>query len=149
MNLANLLWDCGWGTSHFRGCLQSFHTLVIHHPEEMESLEGRTVIFGSESGVSLQGHVILNSGEVRHNWLDLIRNLDRYEKPLRRVPALEAALSRSMCDVKVAQRLFRPALLAETYESQLRMLTTSIGDYRCRHKFPPEWPESLSRYIWW
>lgn len=75
----------------------------------------------------VSGHVVLNSGEVRHNWLDIIRNLGRYELPLTRVPALEQALSRSLCDVKVAQRLFRPELLAEAYESHLRMLTTSIG----------------------
>lgn len=110
----------------------------------MEALKGRTLVFGSESGVSLQGHVILNSGEVRHNWLDLIRNLDRYD--LNRVPALEAALSRSVCDIQVTQRLFRPQLLAEVYESHLRMLTTSIGDYRGRYAFPMTWPETLSSY---
>ena len=75
------------------------------------------------------GHIVLNSGEVRHNWLEVIRNLVRYEIPLKRVPALEKALSRSMCEIKVAQRLFRPELLAEAYESHLRMLTTSIGTF--------------------
>lgn len=64
---------------------------------------------------------------MRHNWLDVIRNLRRYEIPLKRVPALEKGLSRSICEIKVAQRLFRPELLAEAYESQLRMLTTSVG----------------------
>ncbi len=69
----------------------------------------------------------MNSGEVRHNWLDLIHNLLRYEIPLKRVPALEKALSRSFCEIKVAQRLFRPELLVEAYESHLRMITTSMG----------------------
>lgn len=55
LKLKDLLWACGWGTSHFRGCLQSFQSLAIHHPEEMGKLAGRTVIFGNESGVSLQG----------------------------------------------------------------------------------------------
>ena len=55
LELKDLIWDCGWGTSHFRGCLQSFQTLVTHHSNEMKTLRGRTVIFGSESGVSLQG----------------------------------------------------------------------------------------------
>lgn len=71
------------------------------------------------------GHVILNSGEVRHNWLDLIRNLEHYDS--NRIPSLEAALSRSFCDINVTQRLYRPQLLAEVYESRLRMLTTSVG----------------------
>ena len=59
LNLKDLVWACGWGTSHFRGCLQSFQSLVTHHPDEMSILAGRTVIFGSDSGVSLQG-ILLN-----------------------------------------------------------------------------------------
>ena len=47
--------DCGWSTNHFTGCLQSFQSLIIHHPEEMGNLAGRTVVFGNESGISLQG----------------------------------------------------------------------------------------------
>lgn len=56
LKLKDLVWACGWGTSHFRGCLQSFQSLITHHPEEMSILAGRTVIFGSDSGVSLQGN---------------------------------------------------------------------------------------------
>jgi len=92
------------------------------------------------------GHVILNSGEVRHNWLDLIRNLNRYDTHLKRIPALQAALSRSLCEIHVAQRRFRPELLAEAYESHLRNLTTSLGNYRSRNKFPKVWPESLDNF---
>ena len=55
LNLKDLLWICGWGTSHFRGCLHSLQTLATHHPKEMSALKGRTLIFGNESGVSLQG----------------------------------------------------------------------------------------------
>lgn len=99
--------------------------------------------------------------------MELIRNLDRYE--LNRIPSLEAALSRSLCDIKVTHRLFRPHLLAEVYESHLSMLTTSLGnlfflyfpnycsfhilkislysgDYRGRHSFPQVWPEDLSSF---
>jgi len=146
LELKDLIWACGWGTSHFRGCLQSFKTLITHHPQEMKSLKNRTVIFGNESGVSLQGHVILNSGEVRHNWLDLIRNLERYDNHLKRIPALQAALSRSLCEIQIAQRLFRPELLAEAYESHLRSLTTSLGNYRSRNKYPEAWPECLDKF---
>lgn len=146
LDLEDLIWACGWGTSHFRGCLQSFHTLVTHHSKEMKSLRKRTVIFGNESGVSLQGHVILNSAEVRHNWLDLIRNLERYDTHLKHIPALQAAVSRSLCDITITQRLFRPELLAEAYGSHLRNLTTSLGNYRSRNKFPESWPECLDKF---
>jgi Domain of unknown function (DUF4461) len=68
----------------------------------------------------LPGHLILNSEEVRHNWLEMIRNVDHYEVPLKRVPPLEAAMSLSLSDTQVPHRRFRPELLAENYESQLR-----------------------------
>lgn len=35
------------------------------------SLSGRKLIFSNDTGVNLDGHVMLNSGEVRHNWLDV------------------------------------------------------------------------------
>ena len=94
----------------------------------------------------LPGHLILNSGEVRHNWLEMIRNLDHYEVPLKRVPSLEAALSRSLSDIQVTHRRFRPELLAEAYESQLRKLTTSLADYRGRHGYPKDWPDRLNLF---
>ncbi len=35
------------------------------------SCSGRTLVFGRDTGISFDGHVLLNSGEVRHNWLDV------------------------------------------------------------------------------
>lgn len=34
-------------------------------------LTGKTLIFGTDTGVNLDGHVMLSCGEVRHNWLDV------------------------------------------------------------------------------
>lgn len=34
---------------------------------------GRVVVFAPFTGLSLDGHIMLNSGEVRHNWLDVSR----------------------------------------------------------------------------
>lgn len=35
---------------------------------------GRSLVFGRDTGISMDGHVLLNSGEVRHNWLDVRRD---------------------------------------------------------------------------
>lgn len=35
---------------------------------------GRTLVFANDTGVSLDGRVLLNSAEVRHNWLDVSKN---------------------------------------------------------------------------
>lgn len=64
-------WDCGWNESHFKGCLQSLNALADQYPEKMQILRGRVLVFAPFTGVSLDGHIMLNSGEVRHNWLDV------------------------------------------------------------------------------
>lgn len=40
LELNDLRWECGWGDTHFRGCLLSFRSLVDHHPEIRSILKG-------------------------------------------------------------------------------------------------------------
>ena len=46
--------------------------------------------------------------------------------------------------IMIYYRKFEPTRLADSYETHLKKLTTSIGDYRGRKKFPSSWPKSLS-----
>lgn len=71
LGLNEIKFDCGWNDRHFRGCLMSFQSLFEQHPDEMHNLKGRTLVFSNFTGVSLDGHVTLYTGEVRHNWLDV------------------------------------------------------------------------------
>lgn len=85
--ISQVRWDCGWNETHFRGCLQSFLALANQHPTEMGPLKGRTLVFAHFTGISLDGHIMLNSGEVRHNWLDvslIIINFNRFVTCFRR-----------------------------------------------------------------
>jgi len=41
------------------------------HSLKINILLDKTLIFGSDTGVNLDGDVMLNCGEVRHNWLDV------------------------------------------------------------------------------
>lgn len=74
LKLKKIKWECGWNISHFRGSLESFQALLKHHPEVTESLKGKTLLFGTDTGVNLDGDVMLNCGEVRSNWLDVSFN---------------------------------------------------------------------------
>lgn len=74
LGLKHIIWDCGWNIAHYRGCLLAFQALAKHHPEPMEVLRNRTLVFANDTGISLEGNVMLNSGEVRHNWLDVSCN---------------------------------------------------------------------------
>lgn len=73
--LKAILWECGWNISHFRGCLLAFQALAQHHVDAMAVLKGRTLVFGNDTGVSFDGQILLNIGEVRNNWLDVLRRI--------------------------------------------------------------------------
>ncbi|KAJ8970873.1 hypothetical protein NQ314_000998 [Rhamnusium bicolor] len=146
LGLREIRWECGWNDTHFRGCLLSFKSLVEQHPEVMYVLRGRTLVFSFFTGVSLDGHIMLYSGEVRHNWLDFLKNIRKYDMSLRRIPAFEKSLSHVLRDIKVGRRKFMPKIIAGTYEENLRQITTALSDYRGLKPFPKEWPDSLKDY---
>ncbi|XP_033225723.1 T-cell activation inhibitor, mitochondrial-like [Belonocnema kinseyi] len=81
LGLKSITWDCGWNITHYRGCLLAFQALAKHHPEPMEVLRDRQLVFANDTGISVEGNVMLNSGEVRHNWLDKVwlSDLSTYE----------------------------------------------------------------------
>nr|XP_031845325.1 T-cell activation inhibitor, mitochondrial isoform X5 [Nomia melanderi] len=146
LGLKNIKWDCGWNIAHYRGCLLAFKALSEHHPEPMKVLRNRTLVFANDTGISLEGSVMLNSGEVRHNWLDLIKNVQKHDVVLLRLPAFEKAVSQVLLDIKVGRRKFMPKVMVSQYERQLRQLTTTLSDYRGRRNYPKVWPGNLSAY---
>ncbi|XP_017797152.1 PREDICTED: T-cell activation inhibitor, mitochondrial [Habropoda laboriosa] len=152
LGLKNIVWDCGWNIAHYRGCLLAFKALAEHHPTSMEVLKNRTLVFANDTGISVEGNVMLNSGEVRHNWLDLIKNIQKYDVVLLRLPAFEKAVSQVLLDIKVGRRVlymcrkFMPKVMVSQYERQLRQLTTTLSDYRGRRNYPKVWPVDLSSY---
>ncbi|BES88577.1 T cell activation inhibitor, mitochondrial [Nesidiocoris tenuis] len=146
LKAAEVSWECGWNITSFRGCLQALQALAEQHPEHLGVLEGRQIVFGSDTGVSRDGAILLNSAEVRHNWLDFIKNLSNQDKALSRLPHFEKALSQVLRDIKIVRRKFQPHQMATQYENNLRRLTTTLGDCHGRGGFPKNWPKSLSTF---
>jgi hypothetical protein len=52
----------------------------------------------------MDGHIVLNSGEVRRNWLDVIKNVQKQDAVILRLPSVQKALSKSLKDIKVVHR---------------------------------------------
>ncbi|KRT81909.1 hypothetical protein AMK59_5031 [Oryctes borbonicus] len=146
VGVSKIIWDCGWNEMHFRGCLQSFIALAEQNPEPMHILKDRVLVFAPFTGVSLDGHIMLYTGEVRHNWLDLIKKVRKYDEVLLRIPGFEKTVSQVLRDIKVVRRKFMPKILAGEYERQLQQLTTSLSDYHGLRGYPKHWPKSLSNY---
>ncbi|XP_063702507.1 T-cell activation inhibitor, mitochondrial [Culicoides brevitarsis] len=146
LKLKNLIYDCGWNLEHFRGCLKALERLHELHSSEMHNLTGRTVVFASFTGVSLEGNVMLFTGDVPTNWLELIKNLPKHDMYLMKIPAYEYALSQVLLKIRVARRKFMPKAQANAYTSHLRKVTTSLLDYLSMRKYPKTWPETLEDY---
>ncbi|KAL1506243.1 hypothetical protein ABEB36_005639 [Hypothenemus hampei] len=144
--LRDIRWECGWNSQHFRGCLLALKSLVDQHPQHMKNLENQVLIFSYFTGISLDGHLMLFSGEVRHNWLDFIKNIRKHKAALGRVPYYEKSLSHVLRGIKVKRRKFMPDMKVSEYETNLKQLTTSISDYFGRNRYPKIWPTTLENF---
>lgn len=142
----DIQYDCGWNVEHFRGCLKSLERLIELHPDAVDGLKDRVLVFASFTGVSLDGHVMLYTGDVQRNWLDLLQNIDKHDAYLRKLPAYEYALSQVLRNIRIGRRKFMPKAQAMAYASHLRKITTSLLDYLGKAKYPEGWPTDLSRF---
>ena len=84
---------------HRRGVVEAFHALVLQYPEVRQIIRGRTIVFGKNSGVSITGQIILYSGEVRNNWLNVIKTTPDSDKLLLSLPMWQKTLSQSLRDI--------------------------------------------------
>lgn len=71
LKLQDLRYECGWNIEHFRGCMKSLEYIANLHAQDMRFLEQRILVFAPFTGVSLDGHVMLFTGDVKHNWIDV------------------------------------------------------------------------------
>uniref|UniRef100_A0A182JF51 Uncharacterized protein n=1 Tax=Anopheles atroparvus TaxID=41427 RepID=A0A182JF51_ANOAO len=146
LGLREIIYDCGWNVEHFRGCLKSLEKLAELHPGALDGLKDRTLVFAAFTGVSLEGHVMLFTGDVQRNWLELIKTIDKHDSYLRKLPAYEYALSQVLRNIRIGRRKFMPKAQAMAYASHLRKITTALLDYLGRSKFPKSWPQDLSQF---
>ena len=93
--LEDFVWDCGWETVHRRGVVEAFLALVVQYPEIRDIIRGRTIVFGKDSGVSISGQISLYSGEVRNNWLNVIKSAPESDKLLESLPMWERSVERT------------------------------------------------------
>lgn len=146
LELLDARYDCGWNFEHFRGCLKTLERLAKLHEKHMGVLKGRIVVFAPFTGVSLEGHVMLYTGDVLNNWIDFIKIIPQHDEFLKKIPFYENTLSQVLLKIKIGRRKFMPKQQAKDYAAHLMKVTTTLGDYLTVNKFPKTWPSSLSDY---
>ena len=99
LDLDDILWDSdsGWETKHRAGTLASFHNMCEHHFDALNDiLRGKVVVFANQmSGTSLDGKIVLYSGEVSYNWQQIIKRVPEDLEQLDQIPLVEKALSQA------------------------------------------------------
>ena len=129
--LEDFIWDCGWETVHRRGVVEAFLALVVQYPEIREIIRRRTIVFGKDSGVSVSGQISLYSGEVRNNWLNVIKTTPESDKLLQSLPMWERTLSQALRGIQVVNDP-STIVLVENHRVRLRQLVTAVGDFMAR-----------------
>jgi len=143
--LEDILWDCGWETVHRRGVVEALHSLVVQYPEVQEIIKRRTIVFGKNSGVSIDGQIILYSGEVRNNWLNVIKTTPESDKLLLSLPMWQKTLSQALRGIKIVTDPANIVMVGD-HRIGLRQLVTAVGDYKTRRSLPSSWPEDMSYF---
>lgn len=146
LNLKEIRYDCGWNYEHYRGCLKTLERLANMHGKHVDALKERVVVFAPFTGVSLEGHVMLFTGDVLNNWLDFIKHLSTHDSFLLKIPNYETALSQVLRNIKIGKRKFMPKQQAVDYAGHLTKVTTNLLDYLTTHKYPITWPTDLSKF---
>lgn len=93
LNLSDLTWNCDWTVSHIRGALKNLMTLCKQYPEDMKKLHSKMIVFTRHNGVSFEGQVCLNIGDVRNNWLYFIRSIKSYDFYVKNLSLYEKEIS--------------------------------------------------------
>jgi len=128
---------------HRRGVVEAFHALVLQYPEVRQIVGGRTIVFGKNSGVSINGEIILYSGEVRNNWLNVIKTTPDSDKLLLSLPMWQKTLSEALRGIEIVTNPAHIVMVGD-HRIGLRQLVTAVGDYKTRRSLPSSWPEDMS-----
>ncbi|XP_013105159.1 T-cell activation inhibitor, mitochondrial [Stomoxys calcitrans] len=146
LGLQDARYDCGWNFEHYRGCLKTLERLAALHKDHVKHLRGRVVVFAPFTGISLEGHVMLFTGDVLNNWIEFIRNIPKHDAFLKKIPLYENTLSQVLRNIRIGRRKFMPKQQAVEYAGHLMKVTTTLGDYLTLNKFPKSWPSTLTEY---
>ncbi|KAH8266061.1 hypothetical protein KR038_001613 [Drosophila bunnanda] len=146
LQLRDARYECGWNIDHYRGCLKTLERLANTHLVEMSPLKGRIVVFAPFTGISLEGHVMLFTGDVLSTWIDFIKNIPHHDAYLKVVPVYERTLSQVLLEIQIGRRKFMPKQQASGYANHLMKVTTSLNDYLGKQKYPTEWPKTLKEF---
>ncbi|ESN99737.1 hypothetical protein HELRODRAFT_101399 [Helobdella robusta] len=136
--LAEIKWQSGWTVSTHSAALKSLCRIIcggsggggsgVSGSGEYNVI-GKTVVFGNDLGISVEGHIILRQDTVSDAWKYILKNQSHYDSTLRAIPHFEKTLSTLLNGIQVLPPQ-QSVVLAVSYLQQLKALIDCIHAYR-------------------
>ncbi len=126
LQLEDLRWMSRWDLNTFRACLKSLGKLLREHPDIINNLRGKTLVFGSFTAVTREGYVMLSSKDVEHHWLAFLSSLPRQMKILCSLSSAERHLSDALGGITITRECSLYAMPAVIYLSLLKKLSNAL-----------------------
>ncbi|XP_068178861.1 T-cell activation inhibitor, mitochondrial [Antennarius striatus] len=134
-NLADIRWLRSWGLAHRCSQLQSLSRLSQQNPEALINMQGHTVMFADQSGMSASGHVLLGTMDVHHQWAELCEQLSSYRHLHQQTEWLKERISLLLCGIEVIHpEPFGPVQpIAEHYSTLSTFHKNLMSQHLCLH----------------
>ncbi|KAH8287279.1 hypothetical protein KR054_005152 [Drosophila jambulina] len=141
-------YDCGCNMERYHDCLQNLNDLVTQDPaveSQLRVLGNRYVVFAPYTGISLEGDVMLFSGDAPSSWLRFLsKQMRLHEEQLRLVPLYEKALSAVLLGIQIERRRApEPGCEARAYAESLRRVIRAVSEHLKLEESVRELPATL------
>ncbi|XP_052857738.1 T-cell activation inhibitor, mitochondrial isoform X1 [Drosophila gunungcola] len=142
-------YDCGCNIERYHDCLRSLQKLAQDRQEgvtsnQLGALHNRFVAFAPYTGISLEGDVMLFSGDTPAGWLAFLAEMRLHDEQLKLVPLYENTLSAVLLGIRIERRKVpEPGCEARAYAGSLRRVIRAVSEHLKLEESVPELPATL------
>ncbi|XP_017064224.1 T-cell activation inhibitor, mitochondrial isoform X2 [Drosophila eugracilis] len=139
-------YDCGCNMERYHDCLRSLQEFSEDQKvaNQLGVLRNRFLVFAPYTGISLEGDVMLFSGDSPSGWLAFLSEMRLHEEQLKLVPLYEKALSAVLLGIRIERRKVpEPGCEARAYAGSLKRVIRAVSEHLKLEESVQELPPSL------
>lgn len=143
--IRNIRYDCGCNLERYHNCLRDLEVIADSQPEN--HLRDRVVVFAPYTGISLEGDVMLFSGDASAGWGEFLAKMRVHEDQLKLVPLYERALSAVLLGIQIERRQSpEPVCEARAYAESLKRVIRAVSEHLKLAESVDDLPETLRHH---
>ncbi|KAH8324979.1 hypothetical protein KR074_004014, partial [Drosophila pseudoananassae] len=143
--IRGIRYDCGYNLQRYYDCLRDLKDITDTQADN--PLRDRVVVFAPYTGISLEGDVMLFSGDAADGWLDFLAEMGLHEEQLKLVPLYERALSAVLLGIQIARRQSsEPGSEARAYAESLKRVIRAVSEHLKLAESVDDLPKTLQHH---